>query len=262
MPTPDDIAAASYAFDLPPEEAIKFFRAKGLKGSFAWQDVWGKEHATAFTVAKMADIDLLQDVKDAVDQAISEGWTLAEFKKALTPRLQKAGWWGVREQKDPLTGNTKMVQLGSARRLQTIFRTNMQTAYAAGSWAQIQETKADAPYLMYDAVNDNRTRPQHRAWDGTVLPVDDEFWVTHYPPNGYNCRCTVVQMGGDELKAYGMKVTARPSTPMREYVNKRTGEVMEIPEGIDPGFDYNPGIDRDGDMANELAQRKRVLKGE
>lgn len=237
--------ALSINFKLAPAEALKFFRAKGLKTSFAWQDVWQQEHEAAFTVAKMMDVDLLRDVRAAVDKAIAEGETLQQFSKALKPRLVDAGWWGKKEMADPETGEVKLVQLGSPRRLRTIFRVNMQTAYAAGDWAQIQETKAEAPYLMYDAIDDGRTRPQHRAWDGIVLPIDDPWWNTHRPPNGWNCRCSVIQLSADQVRAMGKTVAEKaPASPTREYTNPRTGEVSRVPVGIDPGWAYNPGASR------------------
>ena len=239
-------AAATLAgsFDLAPREALAFFRAKGFKLGFAWQDVWHEEHDAAFTVAKMMDVDLLRDVRAAVDRAIAEGTTLAQFKKELEPTLQDAGWWGKRAVVDPGTGETVLAQLGSPRRLRTIFRVNLQTAYAAGNWEQIQDTKADAPYLMYDAIDDNRTRPEHRAWDGTVLRADDGWWATHMPPNGWNCRCSVIQLSRDQLAAMGKTVEAAPPVAEREYENPRTGEVSRVPVGIDPGFAYNPGESR------------------
>lgn len=244
-------------FDLPPREALDFFRGKGLETSFAWQDVWQSEHDTAFVVAKMQDLDLLADVKDSVDRAIADGRTLAQFRAELTPVLQRAGWWGVQEQTDPLTGETRPVQLGSPRRLETIFRTNMQTAYAAGDWAQIQSHKESAPFLMYDAVDDNRTRPQHHAWDGIVLPVDDPWWETHRPPNGWGCRCSVIQIGQRELKRMGKSgPDTAPPIKRREWTNKRTGEVMQVPEGIDPGWAYNPGaVPRPRVVASTLLER-------
>lgn len=251
-------------FDLPPEEALRFFRAKGLARSFAWQDVWADEHEIAFTVAKMLDIDLLADVREAVDQALADGETFDTFKAKLLPRLQKAGWWGVREERDPLTGKTRMVQLGSVRRLQTIFRTNLMTAYAAGEWAQIEDNAQDAPFLMYDAVDDNRTREQHRAWNGLVLRWDDPWWQTHRPPNGYNCRCSVIQLNGEEVEAYGYRVGKAPPVKRREVVNKRTGEVMQVPVGIDAGFDYNPGAsaaDRKGQLSRMLELKRKALGG-
>lgn len=252
-------------FDLPPEEAINFFRKKGLATSFSWKDVWAQEHELAFTVAKIADVDLLTDVRQGVDEAIAGGQTLAEFKQALTPRLIKAGWWGQKEMTDPLTGRKELVQLGSARRLETIYRTNMATAYAAGEWAQIEEAAEDAPYLMYDAVDDNRTRPQHRAWDGTVLPVTDDWWSTHRPPNGYRCRCSTVQLSYDDLRAMGKSGPDKaPPVQRREWVNKRTGEMMQIPLGIDPGFDYNPGAksgQRKQDLDGLLAEKRQALRG-
>lgn len=246
------------SFDLAPEQAVAFFRDKELLASFAWQDVWRQEHEVAFTVAKMADLDLLSDMRDAVDAAIAEGLTLEQFKARITPTLVKAGWWGVKEQVDPDTGQKQLVQLGSPRRLQTIFRTNMMTSYSAGEWQNIVDSADDAPYLMYDAVDDNRTRPQHHAWDGTVLRWDDPWWQTHRPPNGYNCRCSVIQLGADDLSLVGKtKPDKAPPVKTREWTNRRTGEVMKVPLGIDPGFDYNPGQDRKAQLQH-LAQLKRA----
>ncbi len=249
-------------FDLPAEQALRFFRRKGLKASFSWRDVWKEENQASFTVAKMADIDLLAEVQRAITDALDHGGTKAQFAKELTPKLMKAGWWGQREQVDPVTGKTELVQLGSARRIETIFRTNVMTAYAAGEWEQIQEAAEDAPYLMYDAVDDNRTREQHRAWNGLTLPWNDPFWNTHRPPNGWNCRCSVIQVSDSDLRAMGKTPDKAPPIKRREWVNKRTGEVMQIPLGIDPGWDYNPGADRQANLDQVLASKRQALKGE
>jgi SPP1 gp7 family putative phage head morphogenesis protein len=235
-------AGEPFRFDLPPREAIAFFRAKGYQTGFSWQDVWAQENERAFTVAKMMDLDLLADTRAAVDRAIVEGQSIGEFRKALKPRLAAAGWWGRKEVTDPQTGETREVQLGSSRRLQTIFRVNVQQSYAAGDWAQIQATKQAAPYLMYDAIDDAATRPEHRRWDGTVLPIDDPWWSTHRPPNGWNCRCSVVQLSAADVERLGKSVAKEaPPVVLREHVNTRTGEVTRVPRGIDPGFAYNPG---------------------
>lgn len=249
-------------FDLPPREALRFFRGKGLRVGFAWQDVWKAEHDAAFTVAKMADVDLLQEVRNLVDQALAEGETLQVFARNLTPRLQKAGWWGLAEQVDPLDGRSKWVQLGNPRRIETIFRTNLQTAYAAGDWAQIQENAAAMPYLMYDAVDDNRTRDAHRVWDGLVLRADDPWWQTHRPPNGWNCRCSVVQLSPRLMRRMGLEVGEAPAVETREHVNRRTGEVMQVPRGIDPGWDYNPGASRQAHLDATLAAKQAALTGD
>ncbi|WP_274520569.1 phage minor head protein, partial [Endozoicomonas atrinae] len=155
----------STAFDLKPEQAIKYFQQKGIKTSFSWMDMIGEEHDTAFTVAKMMDTDLLSYVDKQVDKMLETGDTLADFKKALIPRLQKAGWWGKQDVVDPLSsqkpGKITKAQLGSASRLENIFRTNLQSAYAVGQWQSIQANSQAAPFLMYDAVEDHRTRPEH-----------------------------------------------------------------------------------------------------
>lgn len=230
--------------NLPPAEAVSYFEGKGYRTTFGWADMMHEEHAAAFTVAKVSRLDLLADIRQAVDQAIREGWTKERFQRELTPTLVAKGWWGRQEMMDPRTGETREVQLGSPRRLAIIYDTNLRTSHAAGRWEQIQRVKADRPYLRYCAVLDRRTRPAHRGWNGTVLPVDHGYWSTHYPPNGWRCRCFVVSVSQRELERRGEVVSGSPVIEARDWVNGRTGEVSRVPLGIDPGFAYNPGHGR------------------
>ncbi len=231
---------------LPPEEAIAYFRTKGLVESFSWEDVSAEEHAVAFTVAKAMRRDVLQDLREGVDRAIAEGVTFEQFKKDLRPLLEEKGWWGRKAMTDPLTGREREVQLGSGRRLRTIFDTNLRTAYAAGRWERIEATKAALPYLRYVAVGgkegDGRTRLQHRAWHGTCLPVDDPWWETHYGPCDYGCRCTAEQVNQRTLDRRGWAVTPKPTEfPKVAHINRRSGEVTLVEQGIHPAFGFNPG---------------------
>lgn len=225
------------AFDVTPEAALDFFQAKGLKPTFNWQEMIGREHAVAFTVAKMTDIDLLKDMRESLDNAIATGKPFQVWADEIIPTLQAKGWWGKKSVIDANTGKVVTAQLGSPARLRTIFRTNLQSAYAVGQWDQIEQQAAEAPYLLYDAIDDHRTRPEHAAWDGKVLPVDSSFWKTHTPPNGWNCRCSVIQLDEDDLEQLGL--TPEPRAPRFEtykWTNPFTGEVFDIPFGVDPGF--------------------------
>lgn len=228
---------------LPPKEAVDFFRAKGYQTGFSWQDVWKEEHAYSFTVAKAMRNDILQDIRSSVDKAISEGITFDDFRKQLEPTLAAKDWWGRKKTTDPLTGEEKLVQLGSPRRLRTIYETNLRSAYSAGRWERIQRAAKTRPYLRYVAVMDERTRDQHRAWHDTTLPVDHPFWQQHYPPNGWGCRCTVQQLSDRDLERRGLKLTEDSDLPKakKSFMNKHTGEITRVPAGIDPGFDFNIG---------------------
>lgn len=234
--------ATAFAFDLPSDKALAFFRAKGLKGSFAWQDMRAAEHDHDFTIAKMADMDLLADVRAAADQALAKGVSLQDFRQQLEPLLQQRGWWGKQEVTDPATGEVVLAQLGSPQRLALIYDVNLSTAYAAGRWASVVEHHDTFPYLMYDAVNDERTRAQHLAWDNTVLRWDDPWWQTHYPPNGWNCRCSTIKLTEADLAHMGRGgPDSAPAVKYRDWRNPRSGEVEQVPLGIDPGWDYHPG---------------------
>jgi SPP1 gp7 family putative phage head morphogenesis protein len=245
------------AFDVPPERALSYFRAKGLRTTFSYADMMGAAHDQAFTVAKLMDVDLLAQVRESLNVALAKGTPMKEWAKDLQPQLERAGWWGRQRMVDPLTGKTKLAQLGSAWRLEIIFRTNMQTAYAAQAWAEIDEQADLAPYLIYDAVDDEKTRAQHRAWDRKVLPVSHPWWRTHYPPNGYGCRCGVIQVSRDDLAAMGLRPTKAPPASTFQWRNPRTGKVSPVPTGIDPGFDRNVGTSYLDTLRQLLSEKLR-----
>ncbi len=240
------------------KDALDYFRTKDLRVGFNYKDVWGQEHAHAFTVAKATQLDVLDDIRGAVDDALANGKTFAQFKKDLTPTLQGKGWWGRKEQRDPKTGEMRDVQLGSPRRLKTIYRANMRSARAAGQWQRVQRTKKTHPYLLYQLGPSKNHRPEHAAWQGLILPADHPFWQTHYPPNGWGCKCRVRQISKreyDRLNATGKYLTEAPPIKTKVWTNKRTGEQLQVPEGLDPSWMRNPGQDRVRVIREQLMQK-------
>lgn len=230
-------------FGLSPDEAVQWFREKGYALTFSWKDMWAEQHARAFTVAKATQLDVLADIRVAVDDAISRGVSTQEFTKLLRPTLEAKGWWGEKEVDGP--DGKQIVQLGSARRLKTIYETNLRQAHAAARWERIERTAETRPYLRYVALLDGRERPEHKRWHGTILPWDHPWWKTHAPPNGWGCRCKIQQLSDRDLERYGLKVSQRaPPVKMVEF--QRGKQTIQVPAGIDPSFDYNPGLARRG----------------
>lgn len=226
---------------LPPKEAIAFFEQKGYAIGFNWQDVWQAEHQAAFTVAKVMQQDLLEDIRQELAKALADGTTYETFAKRLTPTLKDKGWWGKRPMVDPLTGEEREVQLGSPRRLKVIYDTNLRTAHSEGQWQRIQDTKDAFPYLEYDGNNSEHSRLLHSQWDKLVLPVDDPFWQAHFPVKEYGCKCRATPRTARQLERQGKQVGIAPTVPTRAFVNKRSGEVQQVPQGVHPSFHYPPG---------------------
>lgn len=248
---------------LPPTDAIAALEARGryLAPSWSWQDRWGEEHAEAFTVARSAGFDVLKDLFDGLSSALKEGKTGRDFAREMMPVLFQKGWWGRKEVDNPDTGEPEEVQLGSPRRLQLIFDSNMRVSHAAGHWSAFERNKADRPYLRYVALKDGHTRPQHARWHNTVLPVDHPWWDTHATPCGWRCRCTLQSLSArdiDRLRAEGEVLSLEAPAIEWESFERRDGTVIEVPVGIDPGWAHNPGKRRDRAAQMNTAQALKV----
>jgi SPP1 gp7 family putative phage head morphogenesis protein len=182
---------------LQPVEAIAWHEARVPMSKAAFDALKASAKKRAFTVAGVAQADLIASVQQSILGALTEGTTLEEFKAAMGEKLE-AEWQGT--VKDP------------AARLETIFRTNVQSSYNAGRHAQATdpETLKVRPFWQFDAVTDGRTTPGCRAANGTVLPADDPWWSKNLPPRHFNCRATFHTLTRRQAERLGVAAAGPP----------------------------------------------------
>ncbi|MDE0714089.1 MAG: DUF935 family protein [Gammaproteobacteria bacterium] len=216
---------------LPFEQQVEFFRGKLNQPTAAWTDIWQSQHDRAFVVAGAAKTDLLTDLRSAVTDAIENGTTLEDFRKAFDGIVEKHGW---------------SYNGGRDWRTKVIYSTNLRTSYAAGRYRQMKDMADRRPYWRYRhshaVVN---PRPHHLAWDGMILRHDDPWWNTHYPPNGWGCQCYVESLSERDMERMGKEgPDTAPEIGTRTVTVGQRGphpRVVEVPDGIDPGWAYAPG---------------------
>ncbi|WP_289346178.1 phage head morphogenesis protein [Acinetobacter baumannii] len=186
-------------FTLPPEDAISYLEKKGFKIGWDWHETLDNAHSKAFTVAKIARMDLLQDIRQSLITAMQKGQTLEQWKANITPTLQEKGWWGKKTVINP-EGREQEVQLGSPRRLRTIYDTNMQSAFAAGRYKAMLAGAETRPYWEWRHITIRNPRKQHLALDGQIFRYDDPFWSVAYPPVEWGCKCRVIARSAREVE--------------------------------------------------------------
>ena len=220
-------------FDLPkpeilaepvhPDAAIEFWKWRAKLTDEEAKALGEEAKHRAFYVTGLAKHDLVQMVSDGLEEALKNGETLPDFKARIMAAIQTQGWHD--------------------HRVENIFRTNLQTAYAAGRYKKMQAVKASRPYWQYLAVMDKRVRPTHAILHEKVYPADHEFWASNYPPNGFRCRCCVRTLSERQVEKEGLTVEKEmpqagvwtdPKTNMEYFVH--------FP-GADKGFKNNPGKD-------------------
>jgi SPP1 gp7 family putative phage head morphogenesis protein len=210
-------ARLSIRLDFPEAVAAAASRDVVLAEAY-YGDLPERARARAFTVSGLGALDQIQQVLDDMTKTVREGRTFAEWQREALTRPELAAL--------------------PEGRLETIHRTAIQTHYNAGRWQQMQAAKGARPFLMYDAINDGRTRPNHRALDGYLAPADDPVWSRVAPQNGFNCRCTLISLTEAQARARGWTGSPRP-----------------LPDQPDPGWEYNPGENPDHSL-DQLAARK------
>lgn len=215
----------SIGFNVSFNEAI----AQAVKRGVVLPDIYyghlqGLARQQAFSIAGITSLDTLQAVKDSLDKVITEGGTFGAWKKQMLE-----------------SGTLNLPK----HRLDNIYRTNLQGSYMAARWDRILLTQETRPYIMYDALNDSRVRPAHLALDGIIRRVDDPFWITHSPPNGYRCRCSIRSLSEHQAKA-------------RSATGKGLNNPALLEDGTpalpDKGWDYNPS-DRLAGIRKAIAEK-------
>ncbi|MGK3122903.1 phage minor head protein [Candidatus Pantoea formicae] len=248
MPATDGVDL-SYAIGLKPEKAIEYFKSKGYTIGFNWHDVEARAHATAFTVAGVLKLDVLEDVRTAMQGALDNGQTLEQFRRNLTPVLTQKGWLA---DKAKLVADDDGVLEGkqlTPRRLRTVFETNMQSSYGAGRYAAQMENVEDRPFWTRVAVMDTRTRPAHAALNGLTARYDDPVWQFSYPPDGWGCRCRVRSYSATQIESKNIKTWSSEGhieTIQQAWGPDDTREVQAFRYNgqlyaPDAGFGHNPG---------------------
>ena len=262
-----------FALGLKPAKAIEWLQAKGVTAE-SYRNLTASEIAKVYTIARITDLDMLNDIKQSMIKAADNGQAFANWRKDILQHLQNKGWLHPNGHDgkviiDPTSGEV----FGAPRRLENIYRTNMQTAYSAGQYQGYMANIDSRPYWMYDAVGDHRTRPAHAAMDGLVYRYDDPFWATFYPPNGYRCRCSVIALSDRDMQRDGKVLSQSGEHNLVEthkVYNKKGDSYPTIaykaPDGslhtTDRGFGYNagrmnyrPNLDQyDRGLAHEFAK--------
>jgi hypothetical protein len=97
---------------LPFEEAAKFFGDKVVLTPQEFAELRDDAKSQAFSVAGLARLDAVTDVFNAMYRAVEFGTSFSTFKADIRDIIERKGWTGK-----------------AAWRVDTIFRTNIQTAY-------------------------------------------------------------------------------------------------------------------------------------
>jgi SPP1 gp7 family putative phage head morphogenesis protein len=211
---------------VPFAEAIEFLRRRLDLPAGEWRRLVAEVDAAARDRSAGMSDALVEDILRAVLASLEGGGSQAEFLAAFDELVARHGWTG---------DNTE------GWRAALTFRVLTAQAMAAGRWRQIERLKL--PWIRYVTAGDHRVRPEHAAWHNLVLAADDPWWDTHFPPNGFNCRCHVQGLDADDLKRYRLTPGEAPAsgTVIRYVRINGVLTPVETPKGIDPGFAFNPG---------------------
>lgn len=225
---------------LPSEEVSKGFK-DAMKVVF-------NQKGGSFSIDIMAD-SKVQKLIEAHADVLNRNIQRVEMSETMRKRLTRSnyifsGMKTFHELNEAFpslldsNGNRKTFEafLNDVRKIDNTYNSNylraeynfvQSSAEMAAKWEQFSED-GDRYNLQYRTANDGKVRPEHAALNGVTLPPSDPFWEEYYPPNGWNCRCTVVQV----------RKSKYPATPHDEAMALGEEALQRDTKGI---FHFNPG---------------------
>ncbi|WP_428769362.1 phage minor head protein [Treponema sp. HNW] len=193
---------------LPFEEAIDFFKGKISFTKEEWEDLEPKFRFRAFTVARLAEADHIEMLRGRLLHAMEKGEHFAETWKDVKAFTEDAD------------------QPFSAGYFETVYRTNMQSAYNAGRLMQYKNNEPPAWELLF--IEDGRTSDMCRglasiAGNGKALAASHSFWSTYgFPPYHFNCRTTFRAVYDYEI-GHGTTIENIPMKQIRKNFKPQEG---------------------------------------
>lgn len=192
---------------LPFSEAIDYLANKLNLDTDSWVEGQGLVQQVAFTSAG-AKGQILQDIRTAVDLAINNGISIADFAKRFDIIA------------DTYVDNWQL-KGDRAWRAQLIFDQNLRQAYGHGRYTQLTEPSVlkSRPFWIFKHGDSRVPRPTHLAMDGKVFPAGS---LKCHVPAGFNCRCQIFSLSKRDIDREGLKVE-------------------DVDFEADKGFNYLPG---------------------
>lgn len=182
-----------------PTEVVDKLKSKIPTLADDLDKIKGDAYKKAFTISNIAKKSLLADIQDSLVEALKDGKGFDEWRSNLFEHLQAKGW----ADKFESLNDDEVSVLGDSSRLKLIYDTNIRQAYAEANYEA--GINSGAEFIRYVAVLDERTRFSHSQAHGLILPIDDPWWEINYPPNGFNCRCSVMFLTAESMEARGWK---------------------------------------------------------
>ncbi|MBA3899524.1 MAG: minor capsid protein [Bacteroidetes bacterium] len=152
---------------------------------------------------------------------------LQEYKKALTDENGNFVSYGQFRQKV-----TEVDEWFNDVHLQTEYKSARAMSQMADKWERFQKYS----HLEYRTVGDSKVRDAHAKLDRLVLETSDPMWDKIWPPNDWNCRCTVVPAQGASVEGRERADTFSNSKEMKPYFKRNVGKEQTVFKGDHPYF--------------------------
>jgi hypothetical protein len=184
-----------------PKEAVGWFAARVPFTRAELEELDAEQRSRAFYVSNVAQLRVVADVHKAISRAIAKGTTLDDFKAEVQAKLETE--WG-----RDIPG-----------RVETIFRTNVQSAYNAGRLEQFEEPAVRhlRPFRAWSVIVDGRTTENIcLPLRNVQVPADSAFALSHIPPLHYNCRTGIMSLSREDVAEGGGLTGHPPEAPPQQ----------------------------------------------
>ena len=190
-------------------------RVPMLRSAVDRMEAYANELAEELIVAERAGIlPFMESTSKGVQAALKNAFWVSDVDHSVVVNIQKLLGDAIRgvmpDDQLQLPEFIKEANLIKAMnltdaRLETIYRTNISTAANEGVMAILRDPEARDlfPLVMITEIKDDRSRPHHAKMDGYITTPGEIDRLKLRPPNGYNCRGSLIKISWDEANDEG-----------------------------------------------------------